>query len=127
MCLVIRHHYKYRRHPLSRIPVILNFHYLKLFFGPFSTLGNCCYNFVRYLAPRLVKLFSWSIQRFPRLFSIRYHERFHFTHSNVQRTTSKTLIEHLSLYFIMSVKQKLNVRSLNEKYQFLRLRKFYLV
>ena len=77
--------------------------YLKLFFGPFSTLGNCCYNFVRYLAPRLVKLFSWSIQRFPRLFSIRYHERFHFTHSNVQRTTSKTLIEHLSLYFALIV------------------------
>ena len=48
-----------------------------------------------------VELFSWSLQRSLGLFSIRYLERFHFTHS----------------FFLISIKRKLNVKNLGEKCQ----------
>ena len=47
-----------------------------------------------------VELFSWSLQRFLGLFSIRYLQRFHFTHPNVERIHSKTLIKFLSFLIL---------------------------
>ena len=72
-----------------------------------------------------VELFSRSFQCSLGLFSICYHQLFHFTHSNVQRKEYiRKLWSNAYLFLFqhnnMSVNQKLNVKSLGEKYQALK-------
>ena len=69
-----------------------------------------------------VDLFSRSFQCFLGLFSIRYLQRFHFTHSNVQiKEWIRKLLLNVYLFLFqhnnMLVKQKLIDKSLGEKYQ----------
>ena len=98
----IRSNTRHVEYPLSRIFFILNF-----FFGSFGTLGNCTYKFYVISNPTFskfyyVKLFSWSLQRFLGLFTVRYIKHFHFTHSSIEKNT---LIECTS--FLISTQKHL--------------------
>ena len=104
----------------ARCYIISNF-----FFGPFSTLGNCPYKLVRcpnpaFLNSHYVELFLWSFQRFLGLFSIRYLESFHFTHSNVERKLWSNVYLFLFQQSSKSIKRKLIVKCLREKSQALK-------
>ena len=82
----------YSRHPYLESPLSRTFSlvssalsltaFIKWFHISNPTMSNFHY----------VKLFSRSLMCFLGLFSIRYFERFDFTHSNVERIYSKTLI-----------------------------------
>ena len=52
-------------------------------------------------------MFSRFFQCFLRVFFIRYLERFHFTHSNVETIHSETLMECLS--FLISTQQNVDL------------------